>query len=89
MVTIDSETQTSDVEAAGDIASNVIAENSTESRSPTDDEVEVMAEKGNKGVNNVSPRLLPQRVKARNNWAKVRMKRASLVKKIRRQVRTL
>eukprot|EP00903_Cladosiphon_okamuranus_P006429 g6291.t1 len=43
----DCETRTSDVEAVEDIASNDVAANSIERRSPTDDEGEAMAEKNN------------------------------------------
>lgn len=79
------------VGTADDIASIDTSANNTESRSPTDDEGEAMAEKDNlqqeQEGGGVVPRVLPQRVKARSNWAKIRMNRAFLVKKIRRQAR--
>lgn len=87
-----SETLAPDVKTAEDIASIDAAENNTKSRSPSDDESEGMTEEDSmqqerEGAGSASPRLLPQYVKARSNWTKVRLNRAYLVKKIRRQVR--
>eukprot|EP00752_Nemacystus_decipiens_P014341 g12759.t1 len=75
------------VEGAVDIG---VEENNAESLSPTDDKDEATAEKDNQqhpeGRGSENLRLLPQRVRARSNWTKVRVNRAVLVKKIRRQV---
>lgn len=60
---------------------------SIESRSQTDDESEAMADKDNLQQEHEGAGSA-QRVKARSDWAKVRMNRAFLVKKIRRQVCT-
>lgn len=86
----DDESLRPDIETDEDTTN--VAVNTTESFSPTDDDGEAMAEKDNlqreQEGGSVSPRLLPQRVKARSNWGKVRKNRAFLVKKIRRQVCT-
>ena len=88
----DDETPRVDIETAEHVASVDGAENNAEGSSPTDDEGDSVVDKGNsqheqEDASSVNPRLLPQRVRARTNWAKVRKNRVFLVKKIRRQVR--
>lgn len=88
------ENKEADVETAKDVASIDVAENNIESTSSVaDDEeggamVEKNLEQEQESTVSVSPRLVSQRLKARTNWAKIRMNRAILVKKIRRQVRS-
>lgn len=77
---------TADAKTAEDTANTGVEENNTESRSQTDDEGEATADTVNLQQEHERAASSAQRVKARNNWTKVRMNRAFLVKKIRRQV---
>lgn len=87
----DNDTCRANAGIAGDTTSADCEKNTSEGHYHTDAR-ETMTDTGGDlrqqqgGDGSGNPRMLPRRVKARRNWVKVRMHRAFLVKKIRRQV---